>query len=92
MWALVSRLAFVGCLLLLFGGLALSLLPEFKALRATDEKIVALKADAQRLKLQKEHLEMESVLLETDAAYIEVKARDNLSLSKPNETVVRFKD
>lgn len=89
-WALISRLAFVGCLLLLFGGLAVKLLPEFKALQATDEKIANLKTQADSLALQKERLENESVLLDSDKTFIEIKARDTLDLHKPGETIFRF--
>ena len=87
---MLSRLAFVGCLLLLFGGLALRLLPEFKALRATDEKIASLKQNLDQLSRDKERLEGESVLLEGDKKFIEIKARDLLDLHKPGETIFRF--
>jgi cell division protein FtsB len=87
---LISRLAFVGCLLLLFGGLALRLLPEFKALRETDDKIASLKQYLDQLSRDKERLEGESVLLEGDKKFVEIKARDLLDLHKPGETIFRF--
>ncbi len=89
-WTLVTRLAFVGCLILLFGGLALTLLPEFKGLRATDEKIASLKTELSTLQENKERLENENVLLDGDRAFIELKARDLLDLHKPGETIFRF--
>ena len=89
-WALISRLSFVGCLLLMFGGLALRLLPEFKALRESDEKIASLKQKVDQLGREKERLESESVLLDGDKKFIEIKARDLLDLHKPGETIFRF--
>jgi cell division protein FtsB len=87
---LISRLAFVGCLLLLFGGLAIRLLPEFKMLRETDEKIAKMKLKAEEMGQQKERLESESVRLDSDPKYIEIKARDLLDLHKPGEAIFRF--
>ncbi len=87
---MISRLAFVGCLLLLFGGLAIRLLPEFKKLRETDDKIASMKQQAEEMALKKERLENESVLLDADPNFIEIKARDLLDLHKPGESIFRF--
>ena len=91
-WALVIRFAFVGCLLILFGGLGIMLLPELKSLRTTDDRISALKVQEATLQASKEKLESTSVLLSNDQQFIEYKARDVLDLRKPNETIFRFKD
>lgn len=91
-WALVIRFAFVGCLLLAFGGLGIMLLPELKGLRVTDVQILDLKQQEQILQKTKDKLDRTSVLLSGDKQFIEYKARDVLDLKKPNEVIFRFQD
>lgn len=91
-WALVIRFAFVGCLLLLFGGLGIMLLPQLKSLRTTDARIADLKSQEAILQKKKEKLDRTSILLLGDEHFIEYKARDILDLKKPDEVIFRFQD
>jgi cell division protein FtsB len=91
-WAIVTQSAFVGCLLLLFGGLAIALLPELKQLRQTDQQIVELKSKAAALLEEKEKLQQTSILLTEDKEFVEFKARDELNMKKPGEKIFRFED
>ena len=91
-WGLVIRFAFVGCLLLLFGGLGIMLLPELKSLRTTDARIADLKAQEITLQRTKDNLDRTSILLIGDEHFIEYKARDLLDLKKPDEVIFRFED
>ena len=91
-WGLVIRFAFVGCLLLLFGGLGLMFLPQLKSLRTTDTHIAKLKTQEAALQKVRGKLERTSILLLGDEHYIEYKARDILDLKKPDEVIFRFQD
>lgn len=91
-WALVIRFAFVGCLLMLFGGLGIMLLPALKNLRNSDAIIAGLKSQEAVLQKTRAKLERTSVLLMGDKQFIEYKARDILDLKKPDEVVFRFQD
>lgn len=89
-WALLTRLAFVGCLILLFGGLALMLLPELKSLRESDQHIADLKAKVEKLEKDKQKLEDQSILLSHDKEFVEYTARDELGMKQPGEKIFRF--
>ena len=86
------RFAFVGCLLLLFGGLGIMLLPQLKSLRTTDTHIADLKSQEAALQKKKGKLDRTSILLLGDEHFIEYKARDILDLKKPDEVIFRFED
>lgn len=91
-WAILTRIAFIGCLLMIFGTLSVMLLPELSALRKVDERIADLTVALDKSQRVKEKMDDESVLLSEDKNFIEIKARDELGLKKPGETVFRFED
>jgi len=91
-WALVTRFSLVAILLLLFGGMAVLFIPRLKSHQAADEEIARLSDQVAELKRKRDDLESQKVLLTTDKAFVEIKARDLLDLKKDGETVFRFKD
>jgi len=86
---LVIRFAFVGCLLLLFGGLGLMFLLQLKSLRTTGTHVANLKTQEAGLRKMRGKLERTSILLLGDEHYIEYKAGDILDLKKPDEVIFR---
>lgn len=91
-WAMITRIALIGCLLMIFGTLSVMLLPELSAIRKVDARIADLTVALDKSQRVKEKMENESVLLSEDQNFVEIKAREELGLKKPGETLFSFKD
>lgn len=89
-WAVVTRIAMVATVLLLFAGLAIMYLPRLRAHEQADQKITDLKARINELSRKRDEMQNTLLLLDQDRNYVEVKVRDVLGLQKDGETIFRF--
>jgi cell division protein FtsB len=83
-------------IMLIFAGLVACISIPFRS-RLADYRALDSEArgyEDQRLALQRsyEHRSAELALLERDAAFIEIKARDHLDLCRPDEVIFQFQD
>ncbi|MES2706857.1 MAG: septum formation initiator family protein [Verrucomicrobiota bacterium] len=89
-WSTVSRFAGVGCILMLICIISVPFFPRFRDYRALNEEGRTVEAERDRLRLVLEEKEAQLRMIESDAQFIELKARDHLDLYREGEVVFRF--
>lgn len=91
-WSTVSRFAGVGCVLLLICIISVPFFPRFREYRALNEEGLTVEAERDRLRRQLEQKESELRMIESNAQFIELKARDILDRYREGELVFRFEN
>jgi cell division protein FtsB len=78
--------------LVIFGGIMLSVKQPLEQQNQLRAKVDGLKDEAEDLKGERDRLLRRLNWIQTDASYLELEVRDRLNLQKEGEFVLRFED